>query len=469
MTSVDERWERLRGTAEKAHSEKRWVDAEQAWLITLEAAEEFAENDRRLALTLEKLAECLFLQSKLTEGAVYCKRILKIYTSVLGPEHVDVSHILGNLAMIYHLRRHFEQAEKYYLQAIEIKARALGSDHPEVTKLRSNYADLLRVSNRTKEADKLKTGASVVTSGGWKTTTGAHEAYEPPSSFAARRPKLPPAPGQIGKAPGKIPPPPPPKAPNGLSREDALAKWNGFKELAEKAFFTGDMKEAEAVWHDALEIAGTFGDSDPKLSYTLESLAEVKFRLQNYKASEGYYRRAYEIKLKALPPVHIALAASANNLARVHYQMCDYDRAEEFALKCVNIYEKLMGQDNPNVACSLHNLATLYHVQRKYREAEPAYKRALEIKKKIFGPDHHETTRLLKSYADLLRSTNRGSEADELDAVAVGLITGTWKTFDIEDNQSLASTDDKCDICAAKLNGAPTCPACGFEVSIGVI
>ncbi|MBZ0187762.1 MAG: tetratricopeptide repeat protein, partial [Candidatus Obscuribacterales bacterium] len=301
MTSIDESWERLRGTAEKAHSEKRFADAEKAWLVTLETAEEFPDKDRRLALTLEKLAECLFLQSKLTEAASYCKRVLKIYTSVLGSEHLDVSHILGNLAMIYHLRKYFDQAERYYLQAIEIKSRCLGSDHPEVTKLRSNYVDLLRMSNRSMEADKLKTGSSVVTSGGWKTTTDANPASKPPGSYAIDNnkpnsnqtikpkapPQVPPDSAPVPLRPTSQPPPLPGKKPKGLSREDTLAKWNGFKELAEKAFLEGDLKSAEGIWHDALELAGTFGDNDPKLSYTLESLAEVKFRLENYKMAEG--------------------------------------------------------------------------------------------------------------------------------------------------------------------------------------
>ena len=254
-----------------------------------------------------------------------------------------------------------------------------------------------------------------------------------------------------------------------LTREEAEERWTALKNVAESSLAAGNLKDCEACWHEALEIAGLFGESDPKLSYTLESLANVKFMMEKYRPSEGYYKRAYEIKLKVLGPMHIAIAGSANSMARLYYHMCEYDQSEKFAKQCINIYEKTIGPDNPNVASSLHNLATLYHVQRKYKEAEPAYKRSLEIKKKILGPDHPETVKLLKSYADLLRSTNRAAEADELSSVAIGLISGTWKTFSIKDSASLASTEDRCDICASKLDGAPKCPSCGFEVSIGVI
>lgn len=254
-----------------------------------------------------------------------------------------------------------------------------------------------------------------------------------------------------------------------LSKEEAEERWTTLKNIAESSQAAGNLKDCEACWHEALEIAGIFGDNDPKLSYTLESLANVKFMMEKYRPAEGYFKRAYEIKLKVLGPMHIAIAGSANSMARLYYHMCEYDQSEKFAKQCINIYEKIIGPDNPNVASSLHNLATLYHVQRKYKEAEPAYKRSLEIKKKILGPDHPETVKLLKSYADLLRSTNRAAEADELSSVAIGLISGTWKTFSIKDSASLASTEDRCDICASKLDGAPKCPSCGFEVSIGVI
>lgn len=254
----------------------------------------------------------------------------------------------------------------------------------------------------------------------------------------------------------------------GQSKQELDIQWNNLKAKAEQAQAANDLKTCESLWHDAMEIAGVFGPNDPKLSYTLESLANVKFLLENFKVAENYYLRSYEIKLKVLGSKHIAIAGSANNLARLYYHLCEYDKSEKFSKICIKVYEDLMGQDNQNVATSLHNLATLYHVQRKYQEAEPVYKRSLEIKKKILGPDNPETVKLLKSYADLLRSTNRGAEADELSTAAIGLISGTWKTFNIKDSSTLASTEDRCDICAAKLDGASKCPGCGFEVSIGV-
>lgn len=691
MTNTEESWRKHKKSAEEALGQGRLDLAETQWLVALRLAEDFEKSDKRYAFTLEKVAELYFKAGKLDKAHLYCEQVLSVYLDLFGSRHMDVACISGNLAMICHALKNFRKAEKHYLQAIDVKTELLGNEHPEVTKLRSNYADLLRITNRSSEAEQLKTGASVVTSTGWKKSTGSFKRYDrkqydkkkekepsengdkvkseetdsekvpitdPPVIIKAVRSKhdtledpatktqdnipvvpiearlherendrsgapigktknekasttqqklpaaqtsakpgntktseenakkkTPPPPPTKGKLKKKSPPPLPkqkkrpqdtqekipsqktPPPPNegagkseesklptapghvtqqnlpaidanteslynqeneskgvslskknipaapasatheslpsqdaqekssskparransetisnmippgvagkikpGQSKEELSVQWDNLKAEAEKAQAQGDMKTCEAIWHDAMEIAGVFGPNDPKLSYTLESLANVKFMLENYKVAENYYLRSYEIKLKVLGSKHIAIAGSANNLARLYYHLCEYEKAEKFSKMCIGVYEGLMGQDNQNVATSLHNLATLYHVQRKYQDAEPVYKRSLEIKKKILGPDHPETVKLLKSYADLLRSTNRGAEADELSSAAIGLISGTWKTFNIKDSSTLASTEDRCDICAAKLDGASKCPGCGFEVSIGVI
>jgi tetratricopeptide (TPR) repeat protein len=60
----------------------------------------------------------------------------------------------------------------------------------------------------------------------------------------------------------------------------------------------------------------------------------------------------------------------------------------------------------------------LYKRQGRYDAAEPLYKRALAIWEKALGPDHPNVATGLESYAVLLRETDRGSEAVEMEARA---------------------------------------------------
>lgn len=507
METPGSRWEKFRATAERAQQEGMYEFAETTWAAALEDAEDFGDTDRRLAYTLEKLAECLWTQGKLNDAANYCKRVLKIYEKVLGPDHQDVACFAGNLAMIYHGRKEYDKAETYYKRSLDIKRKFLPADHPELKKLAGNYADLLHLLGRTEDAAKLKTAASQVTAADWKKGTGSHAAYSKPPAPPAAAPAQtvshnkvaavsappPPPPGSYGQQnnfstanrmaakPKPVPhsgkstketklPPPPTKIGQAIqSKDEVFERWKFHKERAEKATAENKLPDAENEWLAALEAAESIGEENPPLSYTLFSLGELKARQEAYDAAIPFHQRAYSIKRKVLGPLHMAVAASANSLARLFYHMRDYNQAENLAQECVKIYERLLGRDHQDVACALHNLATLYHVQRKYSHAEPAYKRALEIKNKIFGPEHPDTARLLRSYADLMRSTHREDEAEKMDSTATGMITGSWKTIKQVDGDSLQAREDRCDICNAKLGGADRCPKCGFEAAIGVI
>jgi tetratricopeptide (TPR) repeat protein len=68
------------------------------------------------------------------------------------------------------------------------------------------------------------------------------------------------------------------------------------------------------------------------------------------------------------------------------------------------------GPEDPRLAASLMALALLYHAQGQYAEAEPLYKQALAIKEDVVAA--------LENYADLLRKTNRQTEAEKMEARA---------------------------------------------------
>jgi|AGTN01.2.fsa_nt_gi Tetratricopeptide repeat. len=135
METPGSRWEKFRATAERAQQEGMYEFAETTWAAALDDAEDFGDTDRRLAYTLEKLSECLWTQGKLNDAANYCKRVLKIYEKVLGPDHADVACFAGNLAMIYHGRKEYDKAESYYKRALDIKRKFLPADHPELKNL----------------------------------------------------------------------------------------------------------------------------------------------------------------------------------------------------------------------------------------------------------------------------------------------------------------------------------------------
>ena len=76
--------------------------------------------------------------------------------------------------------------------------------------------------------------------------------------------------------------------------------------------------------------------------------------------------------------------------------------------------EKSFGPDHPDVATVLNNLAQLLKDTNRVSEAETSMRRVLAIDEKSFGPDHPAVARDLNNLAMLLKDTNRFPEAEPL-------------------------------------------------------
>jgi hypothetical protein len=185
-------WERYRGDAEKALKNNDLVEAEAMLFASLQEAEELPDNDPRLTVSLESLAEFYWNHQKHFHAEVLCRRILKIYERALGKDHIDVGVLANNLAMLCHLQKKYIDAEVLYKQTLSIKTRVLGPKHPDVIKVLENYANLLEATHRSAEAEHLKVCAQSITNGRWRRSgtwkafevnqdslTGEHTAYDP--------------------------------------------------------------------------------------------------------------------------------------------------------------------------------------------------------------------------------------------------------------------------------------------------
>lgn len=413
-------WNKHVASADKATLEGKYEFAEATWMLALEEAEDFGENDRRLALTLEKLSECLWFLNRLDEALHYGNRALKVYERVLGPQHHDVGAIASNMARIYHLQNNYADAEVLYKRSLAIKTSALGQQHPDVQQLLSSFADLLHATGRPKEAAQLRTSASMPTKKQWKKT----------GSYAAHQKEIKP----VSEA--KLESPSTPKPPQ-TTDEFSNLTFAQFRQEAERAMQKGDSLEALRIWIMSLPVARGADENNPEHCYALESIAELSLRGEKYKDAERCFQKSFDIKQKVLGKNHAAVAQAASNLAKLYYAMCDYARAEKLSRQAVDVFENALGKESKDLSCALHNLATLFHVQRKYDHAESYYQRAMTMKQKLFGPDHPETLSILKSYANLLKTTHREEQARHLDDCADGMITGSWKVMKVPQGETL--------------------------------
>jgi tetratricopeptide (TPR) repeat protein len=401
---MKDRWQSYKNSAEKAQAEADWEYAENLWYAALEESREYGSTDRRRALSLERLCECLWYQKKFDDAEPMARELVEIYTKVFGAEHVDVAGMQANLGLLYVVMGKEELAEPLLREALRIKRSALGADHPDSLRLLSTYDDVL---NKLKNRGQPQ---GVITAKQWSKT----------GRFEALKPVTPPAPAM------KV-----------LSADEAMALWTPLFEGGLEALSAGDWKAAEGHLSKALDLAQSFGEGDNRLMRTLESLAQSFSAQDRHQQAAPLLERVHQNKINVFGQNHGIVADSADSLARCYYYCGNFAAAEKYALACCHIHEKLAGPEDLSVATCLGNLAMLYHLHKKVVEAENAFKRCLAIRTKVQGDSHPDTVKVLQNYANLLRQTHREDEAAHLQACATAFVTGTWQVIEIDNEESL--------------------------------
>ena len=115
------------------------------------------------ARELDKLAEYKpYQQGDYAEAEALFKSSLAILEQIHGPEHLEVTTSLNNLAELYHAQGKYAKAELFFKRSLAIKEKALGPDHPSVAATLENYVALLREVGRTDDADKMEARAKAI-------------------------------------------------------------------------------------------------------------------------------------------------------------------------------------------------------------------------------------------------------------------------------------------------------------------
>ncbi len=161
-SAQETRWDSIMADAVKAYQQADYAQAEKLLLAALKEAEKFGNQDPRLAISLNNLAELYRAQGKYSEAEPLYQRALAIDEKALGPEHPDLATDLNNLAALYYAQGKHAQAEPLYGRALAIQEKALGPEHPQVATVLENYAALLHKSNRDAEADKMEARAQAI-------------------------------------------------------------------------------------------------------------------------------------------------------------------------------------------------------------------------------------------------------------------------------------------------------------------
>ncbi len=148
-------WESAMEAGEATMRSGQYADAERIFTQAVKKAEQFGLHDRRVAVTLSRLAQAYTAQEKYVEAEPVYLQALKIYQDVHGEDHVDVAATLNNLGVLHRKHGQFVDAQALLARALKIKEKIFGPDDLEVALGLSNLAAVYSAQNQFDPAAQL--------------------------------------------------------------------------------------------------------------------------------------------------------------------------------------------------------------------------------------------------------------------------------------------------------------------------
>ncbi|HEY9756391.1 MAG TPA: tetratricopeptide repeat protein [Oculatellaceae cyanobacterium] len=222
-----------------------------------------------------------------------------------------------------------------------------------------------------------------------------------------------------------------------MAAQRAAFELRNMRDVAMQFAQQGNFAGSRQMWDEILRKLPV--EEDTRHCECFEGIASAFTMEQDFVNARAAYQKAFDLRSNLHGGESLSVAQAISNLGRIAYFQQAYGEAEEYGREYIRIIANNVGPDHPDVACGYQNLATVYHVQSKYKAAENAYKIAVRICADKLGDSHPTTTRITRNYASLLQKMDRILEAESIDPLASGTISGNWRALELPEDNKLFS------------------------------
>jgi len=227
----------------------------------------------------------------------------------------------------------------------------------------------------------------------------------------------------------------------------------------------GRFAEAEPVFREVLERARRIYPADHhEVAVSLNNYALVQHDLGHYTAAEPLYRAAVDLERRSgsegavaranwtlllidlgrygeaaavgrevlalrereSPPDPEGVASILEYLAMAFQGAGRLDEAEAAARRSLALRERHLGPDDRDIARSRNVLGAVLRDRGDLKGAEALLRRALAERRRLLGPGHAEVAVSLEDLGDLLTARGRYSEAGEMFAEAIRILSSSF-------------------------------------------
>jgi tetratricopeptide (TPR) repeat protein len=178
----------------------------------------------------------------------------------------------------------------------------------------------------------------------------------------------------------------------------------------------GDLEQSEKLLKQAIQRAEDLGGNGKSiLGESLQHLAGVYYRAQNYPAAEATQLKAMQVLQEALGESPV-LIGCRSRLARIYIKSGQIALAETMLKNAAAAGKEAFGDSSPIPSYALQYMGELYVARQNYAAAEPLLAQALAAREKGHGENHPALAEILDSYSAALRGLGRAAEAERLEA-----------------------------------------------------
>ena len=179
-------------------------------------------------------------------------------------------------------------------------------------------------------------------------------------------------------------------------------QWEIETSTGEKFLYAGDYKGAEQHFRNALAIAEKYNLDDRHKGGSCNGIATALRDQEKYAEAEPFFRRALELREKALPAGDERIAYSADGLGASLVALGKPADAEPYLLKAMAIWDRTSDMEACPVARTMNVLALAFQYQRKFDKAEVMYNRAMRTVEKGIWADSDSRCRMIVTILDNL-------------------------------------------------------------------
>jgi len=420
--------------------------------------------------TLTEVSEVLFKTGKACvqirefgRAEQYFSRALKIRELHCGPSPA-VAECMDQMAEMYELQNHLEQAVQYYFSALTVKERVLAGGSPEVAvALKKLVAVIKRKGLHPEEklsgelftesgmanSAKLSEGLSFAQKNGMpigralialncideadlETVLQAQLLLRQglvPTFMVIRalrtchqsKTSLTEALTQLGLNPAEILTPEIEQLQGALHQLIAGEKEHGTDSphaaslclrLGDLYIETSQHKNAESLYLRAARIlernaAANRGD----VVSALTKLGRLHYNMRQFAEADAILTRLIQLFKQPEDRNDMSYATAAESLGAVKYIMGNYDQSATLYQSAIECKEQSRGAQYAGLIPTLQGRANCHFAQGEFAQAERLYRRAVEIVETTYGPQSEYTAGLTSALGDVLLAQNQFAQA----------------------------------------------------------